>query len=80
MRVINVVVTNKNGVQSIDSFGIFEEQLGQDVIDKAEKHFIHKIKSNNIECEDETDEENYLGNGYADHDNGIIVAIVWSNI
>jgi len=80
MRVINVVVTDKNGVQSLDSFAVFEEQLGQDVIDKAENHFIHKIKSLGIPCDTDEDEECYLDNGYADHDNGTIVAIIWSTI
>jgi len=80
MRIINVIVTTENGVESIESFGIFEEQTGQDVIDKAEKFYLNKIKSVGIECDEEEDEDEFLGNGYAENKTGTIVAIVWSSI
>lgn len=79
MRIINVIETKNNIVQSVESFGIHEEQLSGDTIAKAEKFFFEKCKklSNLVEFTDDIDV--FLENGYYEHD-GTMIAIVWSYI
>lgn len=78
MRVINVIVsTNQNPVVSIDSFGVFEEQLSDEVVEQAEKLFIQKAVSEL--GVDEEDAEDSLENGYID-DGLVTISIVWSDI
>lgn len=78
MRVINVIVsTNQNPVVSIDSFGVFEEQLSDEVVEQAEKLFIQKAVSEL--GVDEVDAEDSLENGYID-DGLVTISIVWSDI
>ena len=44
MRVINLVTIKAGVVDNIESFGVFEEQLVQDVVDVAEKRFLEIAK------------------------------------
>jgi hypothetical protein len=47
MRIINVIVTcNSDGLSTIDSFGIADEQDSQTVIDQAEERFIEQVVHN----------------------------------
>jgi len=83
MRVINVIEVVENSVVGIESFGVFEEQLSQEVVEKAEKCFTDKIRE--FIGGDETDEqyiEDALENGYyADSTKGYYyVCISWSDI
>jgi hypothetical protein len=83
MRVINVVEVVENNVVGIESFGVFEEQLSQDVVDAAEKCFTAKVRE--FIGGDETDEqtiEDALENGYyEDGTKGYYyVCIIWSDI
>ena len=78
MRIINVIVsTNQNPVVSIDSFGVFEEQLSDEVVEQAEKLFIQKAVSEL--GVDEVDAEDILENGYI-NDGLVTISIVWSDI
>jgi len=78
MRKINVIVSKKqNPVVSIDSFGMFEEQLSDEVVKQAEKLFIQKAVSE-LEVDEEKAKDS-LENGYID--NGLVtISIVWSDI
>jgi len=83
MRVINVIEVVENAVVGIESFGVFEEQLSQEVVEKAEELFTKKIRE--FIGGDETDEgyiEDALENGYyADSTKGYYyVCISWSDI
>lgn len=43
MKVINVIVSNdENVIVSVDSFGIVDEQLSDEVVDEAEELFTNK--------------------------------------
>lgn len=77
MRVINIIESIKeNPVLSIESFGVYEEQLSQDVVDEAEELFETKAKENGMT---EEDLESSLDDGF--YENGdYTVSIVWSNI
>lgn len=78
MRIINVIIsTNQNPVVSIDSFGVFEEQLSDEVVEQAEKLFIQKAVSEL--GVDEENAKNSLENGYID-DGLVTISIVWSDI
>ena len=44
MRVINVITVKNGVVDEIESFGVIEEQLVNDVSEEAEKYFIKKSK------------------------------------
>jgi len=78
MRVINVIEIVDNNTQGIESFGIFEEQLSQDVVDKAEANFKMKAKENGCTAADEEMEE-IISEGY--YENGTYsVNLVWSEI
>jgi hypothetical protein len=80
MRVINVIEIVENNTQGIDSFGIFEEQLSQEVVDKAEALFKAKAKENGCPLEDDSEEwDDIIGDGYwiqGDY----AVNLVWSDI
>ena len=64
MRVINIVEVVENAVVGIESFGVFEEQLVQDVVDKAEELFIKKVEEFVGEPLSEEDKEAYLDDAY----------------
>lgn len=82
MRVINVVEIVENTLVGIESFGVFEEQLVQDVVDKAEELFLKKVEEFIGEPLSEEDKETYLDNAYyADGTKGYYyVCISWSDI
>ena len=81
MRVINVIEILNGTIIGVESFGVFEEQLVQDVVDVVEKNFIGKIKENQKDVDIiEEDEEAYLEDGYFSDDNGYEITIIWSDI
>ena len=84
MRVINVVTIRNGVVDEIKSFGIFEEQLSEEVIEKAEDEFIQEAKRvgwnpEKHYCDNEQDliEEGYYMTEYGDFPN---VCLTWSEI
>jgi len=78
MRIINIIETNTdNGINGIESFGVFEEQLSQDVVDKAEENFKAKAIENGAS---EDDVEDAIENGYYARKDGYTISIVWSSI
>ena len=89
MRIINVIVSNEEeGIVSIDSFGVFEEQLVDDVVESAEHCYLDKCVSlkfegrlNSQECRDNCREEfsEKIDDGYCTINNTTIT-IVWSEI
>jgi len=78
MRIISVIEIKDGNVHNIDSFGIFEEQLSQEVVDKAEMLFIEKIRDYGCEAEDDELDE-IIGDGYYDGMN-FAINLVWSQI
>ena len=82
MRIINVIEACDNTILGIESYGVFEEQLSQDVVELAEKSFREKVLANGGPM-DEEQLESYVEDGYFnDGDFGDIysVSIVWSDI
>ena len=79
MRIINVIEILNGIISGVESFGIFEEQLAQDIINTAEKNFIDKIRENQKDITEE-DVESYLEEGYFFDDNGYEITIIWSDI
>jgi len=83
MRIINVIEINGGNIENVESFGVFEEQLVDDVSEVAEKHFLNKIKENNGGVElNEDDSEEVLDNGHWETNSGMYyeISIVWSDI
>lgn len=82
MRVINVIEVVENNVVGIESFGVFEEQLSQEVVDKAEELFLKKVEEFIGEPLSEEDKEAYLDNAYYEDGtkNYYYVCISWSDI
>jgi len=76
MRIANVIVIKEGIVDSIDSFAVFEEQLSQDVVDKAEELFTEKCLEWGA---DEDDMDVYLEEGYYAGGN-FSVCLSWSDI
>jgi hypothetical protein len=77
MRIINIIEsTVETPILSIESFGIFEEQLSDEVAKQAEKLFRAKAIENGA-LEDEI--EDAIENGYFAK-GGYTVSIVWSEI
>ena len=76
MRIINVVVIKEGVIDNIDSFGVFEEQLSQEVVDKAEALYKEKCLEWGA-IEDDMDfyleEGCYTGGNFS-------VCISWSDI
>ena len=80
MRVINIIESvGKNNIVSVESFGVFEEQLSQEVIDQAEALFIAKATENGWNDDDYNDIESFIEDG-SFHNNDYSVSIVWSDI
>ena len=79
MRIINVIETNVGIIENVQSFGVFEEKLVDDVVETAEKFFIEKIKAEEPDI-DEDDLEIALDNGTWDNNNGYDISIIWSEI
>ena len=82
MRVINVIEVVENAVVGIESFGIFEEQLSQEIVERAEELFLQKIEEFIGEPLTDEDKEAYLEDGYyEDGTKGYYyVCITWSDI
>jgi hypothetical protein len=90
MRIVNVIVTRNGIVNEIESFGIVDEQLSDEVIEQAEETFMEKIVS--ICHEDTTSEEadwtreevleNWIDGGYYEvgDDVNTVVHLAWSDI
>ena len=76
MRTINVIEVVDNNVIGMTSFGVFEEQLSNDIAKEAENHFAKLAKENGAE---DIDMDVYLENG-AFSENGYTVNLVWSEI
>lgn len=78
MRIINIIETNTDsGILGIESFGIFEEQLSEDVIKQAEDCFTAKAVENGADGDNIGDD---IENGYYSRRDGYTVSIVWSDI
>ena len=82
MQVINIIATNQSdgSVISVDSFGVFEEQLSGDVAEAAEAKFTEKCESAGI-TPDEI--EDAISDGYIeieDEEGDIMLSIVWSDV
>jgi hypothetical protein len=78
MRIISVIESNTDsGILGVESFGIFEEQLSQDVVDQAEENFKSKAIENGA---NEDDIETDIENGFYARRDGYTVSLVWSYI
>lgn len=81
MRIINILKIINGIPQSIDSFPIYEEQLSDDVVEKAEALFIEKINENiHPEVLSDEKQEFHLDKGIYDDMNGYEIYIIWSDI
>jgi hypothetical protein len=78
MRVINIIEIVDNNTQGIKSFGIFEEQLSQEIVERAEEIFKAKARENGCKLDDEELDE-VIGDGYWESGN-YSVNLVWSDI
>jgi len=81
MRVINVVKIKDGVVDDMESYGVFEEQLVDDVVKPAEDMFIKCAKEIGFDDSDPEDVEMTLDNGY--YENPELqrsVCITWSDI
>jgi hypothetical protein len=76
MRVINVVLIKEGVIDNIESFGVFEEQLSQEVVEKAEARFKELCEEWGA---DEDDMDYYLEEGCYVGGN-FSVCISWSDI
>ena len=77
MRIINIVESTSNEIESIESFCVIEEQLVDAVVKQAEKLFLIKALENGAHEEDFNTEQ-LLDDGY--FENGDYnVSIIWSN-
>jgi len=76
MRIVNVIVIKEGVVDSIDSFGVMDEQLSQDVVDKAEALYTEKCLEWGA---DEEDMDIYIEEGYYAGGN-FSVCLSWSEI
>jgi hypothetical protein len=85
MRVINIIVILHGAVHEIDSFGVYEEQLSDDVVEMAEAKFKEKVLL--VAETNEDDFEDNFGSIDAFIEDGIFVSggccsvcLVWSDI
>jgi hypothetical protein len=82
MRVINVIEVVDNTVTKIQSFGVFEEQHSQEVVEKAEEYFINLVEEYEGALLSDDEKKLYLNDGYYEN-NGYdkyYLCIVWSEI
>lgn len=78
MRIVSVIEIEDNVVKDVESFGIYEEQLSDDVVSEAEKLFEKKVTEMNLDLtEDELEEA--LEDGHYTIMNQS-VCLVWSSI
>lgn len=88
MRIINILEIINGIPNKIESFPIYEDQLSQEIVHKAEKFFLQLIEENrkpllneDLDLEDiEETEEFYLDEGVYDNKNGYELYIIWSEI
>ncbi len=82
MRIINVITQSAGVIDNITSFAIHEEQLTNEVVEKAEELFMKKAKEFGFEEDEDQLEEDLLGDGWYESPNGSYpsVAIVWSDV
>lgn len=81
MRVINVVKIKDGVVDDMESYGVYEEQLSDDVVKAAEDMFIKCAKEIGFDDSDPENVEMTLDNGY--YENPFLqrsVCITWSDI
>lgn len=78
MRIINVIEIKEGVVNNITSFGIFEEQLSDDVVKQAEKLYIEKCVEYGYE-ENDDDNDILIEDGYYSGGN-FSINLVWSDI
>jgi len=85
MRVINVIEQSSGIITNITSFGVFEEQLSDEVMEKAKEFFKEQLLEN-VEFEDEEDEDqsvyDAIENGHYEeaNNNYYTIDIIWSDI
>jgi len=79
MRIINVIEVVDNNVQNIESFGIIEEQLSDDVVEQAEKLFTAKVRANEGSMIRDEELAGIIEDGYWNATN-YAVNLVWSDI
>jgi hypothetical protein len=77
MRVINIIQVVGNNVASVESFGVFEEQLSQDIVGQAEELFKQRAIENGA---NEDDIELYVEDGTYSNGVDYTVNLVWSDI
>ena len=75
MKTINIITTENNFVQDIETFCIVEEQLEDEVVKKMEDRF--ELLISNFVSEDIDDIESIIEDGYFEY-NGITFQIFWS--
>lgn len=81
MRIINVLEIINGIPSTIESFPIHEDQLSEDVTEKAELLFINKINENIYpEVLSDDGQEIHIENGFYQNMNGYEVYLSWSNI
>ena len=81
MRVINVVKIKDGVVDDIESYGVFEEQLVDDVVKPAEEMFIKCAKEIDYDEEFDPDNIGLLDDGYYENLRlNRSVCITWSDI
>ena len=79
MRVINIIESVENVILGVQSYGIFEDQLSQDVIDVAEKDFTAKAIENGWNEDSDQPIESLIEEGV--YENGdYSLYYIWSNI
>ena len=81
MRVISVITIENDVIQEVESFGIFEEQLSQEVVEQAEALFLKKAKEYGW-TEDEISESDLLDEGRYETEFTVYanVNLCWSEI
>jgi hypothetical protein len=81
MRIISVIDVENGVVTDINSFAIHEEQLSDDIVEKAEELFKKKVLELNPELDDD-DIEEIIEDGFYEYENETIcgVSLVWSYV
>lgn len=81
MRVINVIKIKDGVVDDMESYGVFEEQLVNDVVKPAEEMFIKCAKEIGYDEEFDPDNVGLLDDGYYENLRlNRSVCITWSDI
>ena len=81
MRIINVLEIRRGILSTPESFPIFEDQLSEEIIEKAELFFIDKINENIApEVLSDEEQETHIENGFYQNMNGYEVYLSWSNV